>query len=302
MNTIKNLNLNQYQTARENALKAIETRIGDKPNRDAFKRESAPVWELMDGFLIIVFIAAFAVSTLHIFDFSRIQALAAFEHSAYTDSPVGIGFSSWFYAAVHQVAMVLLAEFSMLTFFTYWGLERKRATKRGAKGIVSFIGGFQGAVSLLLGSMAFAFVFYVNLTSGVFILMAITPPAVLLGVGFRLERVAIELLTRKRDMQVRYETALTTWELASKDPEQHPDFRAIFRQSIFERLTALKSNKWLLDANMRTQQIAVAREMRRENTFAEAYEGDLNFEYTNGHDSTQPGDYVEVVTAQDAGF
>ena len=118
MNDIQSLNITQYQKAREIALDAITNRIGEKPTRDDFKRETSPVWELMDGFLIVVFIAAFCVSTLHIFDFSRIQALAAFEHSGYSDAPVGIGFSSWFYAAVHQLGMVLLAEFSMLAFFT----------------------------------------------------------------------------------------------------------------------------------------------------------------------------------------
>lgn len=272
---VKRLNMLQYEECKAKALEQVHKKIGDKPSRANFAREHGEILEPLDYVLIVVFVAAFVVSTLHIWDFSRVQAAGAY--TKIQDIGLQIGgliVGGDVYSALHQLGFMLLAESAMLVFFTRWTLHRNRANLGGLEGMARLVtwlwGDFQGAVSLILGAAAFLFVLHVNLQSGLFPLMAILPPAVLLGVGFRLESITAEVLERKAEIDQRYTEALESWEAAQDDPTQHTDYQRLVRTAIFEKLASLKANDFLRDAPPALKQYAVYREMQRETVFNQA--------------------------------
>lgn len=251
LNNLKALAPHQYEKCKESALKRVQSRIGDKPTRTAFRREYAPIWEMMDMPLMVIFIAAFVISSLHIFDHMSVQAEASYLAS---EATAGARANSDDFVLAHQWAYVLLAEFSMLSFFTAWKVKHDlRGWRRWTHPL------------FLLALLVAAFVLYVNVSSDVGILEGIIPPLVTIGIGFRLEAIASELITRRSEIDQRYTEALATWEQSQADPTKHTDYLGILRSEIWHYLTTkLTSNKAFAEAPPKFRWLAVEREIRRE--------------------------------------
>ncbi|MDX2159933.1 MAG: hypothetical protein SF162_01280 [bacterium] len=251
--SIKQLTTDQYEQAREKAIERVKSRIGERPRRDDFKREIGSVFTALDYLAIVVFVAALAISSAHII--THMGALASGSYSE--EGSAGIVLSISAYTIAHQVAMIFLAEASMLLFMVLHGMTASARAQRN-KWIR------WASVPLVLAGIAAVFVFVANWQSGIGLLESLMPPLFTVGIGFRLETLIVETLKRHEQIDQRYLAALDTFERASDDPTNHPHFVAFFRQAIWEKLMGLASNKDWKDAPAGVKAAAVHREMERD--------------------------------------
>jgi hypothetical protein len=249
---LKALSPEQYEKCKLATLKRVQGRSGDKPQRNDFRREYGRVWELMDVPLLLVFLAAFLVSSLHIADHMSASAATSFESM---NSSAGLHLNLHDFVTAHQVAYVLLAEFAMLSFFTAWQIRSKHMT--------SWLKWLHPL--LIMALTAALFVLLVNISSGVGWLEGIMPPLFTIGIGFRLEAIASEFIARRSEIDHKYSSALASWEVVQDDPTQHPDYLPILRAEIWHYLTVkLSSNRTFADAPRAFRWQAVEREIQRE--------------------------------------
>lgn len=253
MLSIKPLNSDQYEQAREKAIERVKARIGQRPKRDDFKRELGSVFTALDYLAIVVFVAALIISSAHIITHMGLLA----SHSYSPEANAGIVLNLTTYTVAHQIAMIFLAEASMLLFMVLHGMTNGQRTTR-AKSWRWF------SIPLLLAGIAGVFVFVANWQSGIGLLESLMPPVFTIGIGFRLESLIVETLKRRAEIDMRYLKALDLYEHASDDPTQHPDFVPFFRQAIWEKLIALPTNKEWRDAPAGVKAAAVHREMERD--------------------------------------
>ncbi|MDX2161159.1 MAG: hypothetical protein SF162_07540 [bacterium] len=250
---LKQLTFDQYEQARAAAVERVKARIGAKPMRDQFKRELGSIWTPLDTLAMIVFAAAFAISSAHII--THMGKLAASSYRA--DYVGGIIFSAEMYILFHQVGMIFLAEASMILFMVLHGISSADRIGRAAWAR-------QASMPLALAIVAAVFVFLANVQSGIGILESIMPPIFTVGIGLRLERLIVDLIERRRQIDQKYLGAMDIYESASADPERHPDFERVLRQSVWEKLISLPSNKAYRDAPAAFKAAAVRRETERD--------------------------------------
>ncbi len=250
---IKQLSFDQYEEARGRAVERVKARIGTKPTRDQFKRELGSIWTPLDSLAMIVFAAAFFVSSAHIVTHMGALAGSTFEQTY----SAGIIFSEEMYTLFHQVGMIFLAEASMILFMVLHGITRAERTGRAA-----WVRWF--SVPLVLAVIAAVFVFLANVQSGIGVLESIMPPVFTVGIGLRLERLIVDLIERRRQIDHKYVEAIELYEHASADPETHPAFARVLKQTIWEKLISLPSNKPYKDAPPAFKAAAVRRELERD--------------------------------------
>jgi hypothetical protein len=256
LENLKPLSGTQYDRAKQSAISRIQKRIGEKPTLEQFRREYTSIFNVLDVPYLIIFIAALLVSALHIFDYVSVAAGTHYSHVEYV---TGIRIGHWEYVAIQQVAFLLLAEFSMITFFTVW---RVRTAQDDADGRQKF-----GYLSFWLALISALFVIVVNVFGGGAVnVSAIIPPLMTIGIGLRLEEILSELYLRRKEISEKYTSALSEWETAQKDPKQHPDYLPLLYQEIWDYLVKkLTSNSEFQDAPRRFKFAAVERELSREN-------------------------------------
>lgn len=271
---LKPLTNDQYEECRSKALERVAKRIGDKPARKTFYRELGPVATPLDWLALVVFIAALAISSMHIVQFMSKQAAASY-HAV--DVGYGILISPDLWAAGHQIGAILLAESAALLFMTVHAMGNKRANRKGLGRWVS--------VWLVLALIAAVFVFVANLDSGVNILVSVMPPIFTLGIAVRLESIIVEILRRRDEVNARYQQALTDYEAGSADPTKHSAYLPLLRQEIWSRLMTLRPNKDFQDAPKGFKIAAIMRETERETwTADDAIQPVTVFSVsTNGH-------------------
>lgn len=239
---LKPLTTDQYDKCREAALERVQSRIGSKPQRKDFERELGALWGVLDILALIVFVAAFIISSLHIQDY----VLAAVTGKGDTT-----------YTFINQWGYIALAESSMVLFMVLHGLTAKQ--RRGREWYLRPL-----SIHLMLAVVAGVFIFTANLSSGIGILLSIMPPLFTTGIAFNMERLIIASITRRNEVDMRYLASLKDFEAASKDPEQHSLFPSFFKQELWSKLISLKPNAGFKDAPAGFKAAAVSREMERD--------------------------------------
>jgi hypothetical protein len=245
LSDMKQLTSNQYDDARNKALARVQERIGQKPTRKQFKREFAPLSNVLDIFAVIIFGAAFAVSSEHIAH--HIDTLV----TAAASGTIGL----------HQVGYILMAEFSMLLFLVMFGIATD----------------WRRWVFLALALIALLFLFNANLQSNIGALESVLPPLFTVGIGFRLEYLIVEQLRRRTAIDDKFQAALNVWEAATQDATKHPEFMPLLRTEIWNAL--VMKNKAFADSPIVFRRAAVARELERESWAKD----DTPVAYVNGH-------------------
>ncbi|HSS99912.1 MAG TPA: hypothetical protein VLK33_22915 [Terriglobales bacterium] len=251
LNDLKPLTLDQYDQCRTRALERVQKRIGDKPTREQFTRELGALWTILDIIALVVFLPALAVSSIHII--AHMGHLAESSYQATVQAGAGTILSRDLYVAVHQWALIPLAEGSMILFLVMFGM--------GA--------GWRRWVSFALALLAGVFVLVANWQSGIGVLESLLAPAFTIGIGLKLEHLIVQTIARRQQVDTNYLEALSIYEAATVDPAQHPDFQPMFRQALWEKLSSLKANEDFRDAPTGFKHQAVKRELGRE---AWAYE------------------------------
>lgn len=263
LSVLKGLSLNQYDDAKATTVERVKKLIGEKPTKESMKREQASLLTPLDALALVVFIAAFMVSSVHIF--GHMSELATQTYKVQADQ-LGIIPLGQVYAVIHQLGFILLAEASMLLFMVTWRMQTKEIIgyywriipKKGL------------SVYLLLSLVAMIFVLASNLSSGLTLLEALMPPVFTIGLGLHVEGLITEMLVRRKDLAKRLAEALDIWENATDDPTTHPKYRQLLMREIWDRIVKLRENRELADAPARLKLSAVHREMERDGWTEEA--------------------------------
>jgi hypothetical protein len=240
---LKPLTTIQYEQCREKALERVKSRIGERPQRATFRRELGPLWTILDAIALLVFIAALAVSSVHIV--THMGSLAS--QAAPEGGDTGL------FVFIHQAAFIALAEGSMILFLVMFGISRE---------------GWRRWVYLALALLAAVFVLVANVQSGIGLLESLMPPLFTIGIGLKLENLIMQALRRRKDIDERYLTALGVWESATADSTQHPDYANFFKKEVWDAL--LKKNAAYSEAPNGFKAMAVRREMERDTWTVEA--------------------------------
>lgn len=248
---LKPLTTEQYDRCREAALRRVQARIGSRPQRQHFEREYARLWSVLDILALIIFIAALAVSSLHILTWSGREAGRVFDETGVT----GWAVDALTFGRIHQLGLIAMSEASILLFTVMFRLTRNRVRW----------------ILLALAIGAVVFVFSANLASGIAPFVALLVPAFTVGISIRLEWLLVEGLKRRREVDEKYRAALAQYETASQDATQHPHYAAILRQELWQKIASLKVNQVYVDAPPALKLEAVNRELQRE---LWAYEGE----------------------------
>ena len=222
LQAIRPLTAQQREAARQAAIGLIKQRNGDRPTRAQFMREHGRAWDVLDLLAVIIFLAALAVSSVHIF-----------QHMAHIVGPVelvagGIEISSGAWVALHQIGYLALSESTMILF-----IVMARTTR------VKWLMGVFYALSMLSA----AFVVVANLSSGIGLFESLLPPLFTIGIGFRLEHIIAQGLKRRRDVDIKYMQAMMHWEHAANDPTQHDDYARAYRNALLEALIDAQSGR-----------------------------------------------------------
>lgn len=249
---LKGLNTDQYDQARAKALERTKARIGDKPRRADFERELGRLWTALDLIALVVFAAALLVSSVHII--AHMGTLAADSYQNVTQAGTVIGRD--LYVAIHQWALIPLAEGSMILFLVLFGMTRNNWRKW---------------VYFVLALAAVTFIIVANWQSGIGVLESLLAPVFTVGIGLKLEHLIVQGIKRRDTVTGRYLDALHVFENASQDATKHPDYLPILKQELWARLAGLQSNRDYRDAPPPFKAAAVYREMQRDTW---AYEGE----------------------------
>ena len=251
---LKPLTTSQFDVCKAKSVDRVQKRIGERPTRKKFEREHGRNWTILDILAVIIFIAALAVSSVHIIEhMGKVTATVDFGFSGFEDSS-GIVISPADSSIIHQVTYVLLAESAMLLFLTMWALQRRKQ-----KGIGKFV-----SISLILAIIAAVFVVIANWQSGIGLLESAMPPLFTIGIGFHLEGLIVQGLERRTEVDERYTEAMNIYEAAMQDPTTHPDYLPILKQEIWQKLISLKANQQFIEAPPQFKHAAVEREMDRD--------------------------------------
>lgn len=90
------------------------------------------------------------------------------------------------------------------------------------------------------------------------------PAIFTIGISLNLESVVVEMLDRRASVNQKYQIAISTWEKATDDPTQYPNYKQLLIREIWEKLSKLKDNNELIDVSIRHKILAVSRELQRD--------------------------------------
>lgn len=273
---LKELTYTEYETAKSKARKSVIRLIGEKPTREKFKKDMGSIFGPMDIFSLIVFLAAFLVSSFHIMEIMGEMANDIYSFGVITEvvngEEITRGHEGGFYIdrhtyiLAHQLGYLVLAEASMLLFMVMWRLEtidKDRSFKLSIFGwslsipLKKFF-----SVYFLLAFIAMAFIFWANTSSGLELLTSLMPPVFTIGIGLNIEKLVTTWMIRKEKISQLFEKAYSHWEKYNDNPEEHPEFNRLFSLSIWDLLQ--RKNKWAQDAKGYQKIAAVHREMERD--------------------------------------
>lgn len=247
LSDLKQLTIKQYDECRESALVRVGKRIGNKPTREQFQRELGRLWSELDIIALVVFIAALVVSSIHII--SHMGHLADSSYLTSAQASAGLIISRDLFVISHQIALIFLAEGSMILFLVMFGMSDKD---------------WRRIVYLVLALLAGVFVLVANWQSGIGPLESLLAPAFTIGIGLKLEHLIVQVIQRKEEVDSRYLAAMAVYEAATQDPATHPDFKKLLWTEIWQKLVSLKANADFADAPVGFKQAAVKRELQKD--------------------------------------
>lgn len=269
LKTLKGLTLTQYDDAKATTFGRVQKLIGQKPTRKSLQREQASLFTPLDFLAIIVFLAAFWVSSVHII--THMGKLATSTYSETTE-PLGFVVDGQTYAVAHQMSFIFLAEASMLLFMVTWRMQTRDHTGTlklpliGQTKIPTKI----FSVYLILSLIAMSFVLVANLASGLTVLEALMPPMFTIGLGFHVEHIIVQWLDRRTLLDKRFIEKMDIWEKSSEDPTTHPKYRELLMREVWDKIARVRDNKELADAPAQLKLVAVHRELERDQWTSEA--------------------------------
>lgn len=246
---------NQILSAEEKASALTIKSAGAKPILD--EQEPSLLSSAMKNKLVsIIFIAALIISTFDIFKTVGFYMAQKQELAFY----IGVGINPQFEAVVQQFAIVLLAEFAVITFLVEWRKWVKRNEWVGKRGFVmSFVHVYFG-----LSMLAVSLVYWANWMAGFHPLVAVIVPSITLGVGWLTEEDLSDAILKYEGVKTTFETKLFDWTELTKEPKKHKDYEQNLVRVIWAELKRKNTKRNVeIDVPNSYKGAAVAREFQK---------------------------------------
>lgn len=236
LSNTKKLSNDQYDKARELARERVRNN-NPEPRKSDFEEEHDRVWRVEDLPIMILFVALFFLSGVHVF-----QTIGEIAVSVYASTPVhaGIYLRNSAFIIAHQVGFTMLAEFSMLGFMILMGLKPAYTNSHG-----QYIDplGYKRKIFIVLVIASMAFTVWANVESGLPVPIAVLIPAITIGVGFYIEQKIVDVTLRRRRVLREFRKAASLFKEVQVNPESDPEWKKIFYNEVYQRLMSLKANK-----------------------------------------------------------
>lgn len=221
IDNLRPLTQEQRQTARQAAQQAVIRSIGSRPARDQFAHHAVSnypptVTRLISLLCIILLLAAFTPSAIRLYVIGS-QTFGQSVSNAVAMTAVGL-------------ATVLSAEIGQVVFSL----------------ALATLGTSQSSRRLLLASMALSTI--LALTGNIQIslpghtdspfawLESITPPILVLSTAYVLKEQLLESIERRHANERAFQAALTDWQVATVNPEAHPQWSQFYANALRDAL------------------------------------------------------------------
>jgi len=268
--TVKPLTQNEYENSKVKAERVILKRIGDRPTKDEFKREnktsSLPVLVL----ITIVFLSVYVFSVIEQWRFMGYESSRLLE--ADSASYLGIPLNKSIVAWIFQITVSTMTEFAMILFMVQWRLQTKNRGKvqftkgKALNGLLNWLTQFFNTY-FLLAILSMMIVLYINITSGMFILIGVAVPLFTIGLGLGIEEYISEYIIEQDRIYSDYTTEYNLWGEVSKDPTKHPSWKSVLYQSIWDSIVQKNkrySGVFEMDVAGNWKALAVEKELERD--------------------------------------
>ncbi len=207
--SIRPLTQEQRQTARQAAHKAVIRAVGVKPNREQFSyttisKHPPAITRMISGLCLVMLLAAFTPSAIRLYVIgSRTFGQAVSSSVAMT----AVGLATILSAEVGQVVFSL----ALATLGTSKSSRWLLYTSMAISTILSLVGNIQISLPRHTNS-PFAW------------LEAIAPPVLELSTAYVLKEQVLESIERRHADEREFQVALTDWQAAISNPEDHPQW------------------------------------------------------------------------------
>jgi hypothetical protein len=297
LDDMKRLTLNDYDKIKDKVLERVGAlivepvrktkddavkKLGEKPKLEDYHRSFKSGDETLTYLAAVVFVAAFLVSLMHIWQFMGTVASSTYHR---VDGIANVPL--WLWTTGHMVLFVFMAEASMILFEVQHKIQNY---ENDDDDNVSIFRVLSGSATL--------FIFIANLSSvnysasdiGQWIVLvfsvfiAFLPAAFTFGIGRYLERKIVAYRIRVQDAQRQYYRAIDEYdrhmkremddyeytysqafeiyETSASTPESHPEYGKLFANALWDAIA--KKNPAYADADARLRIAAVKREMFRD--------------------------------------
>lgn len=259
------LNSRQFDNVKVKVKESLLKNLGPQPDRKSVTRDMGPLLRPDDWLALIIFVAAFAVSAIHIM--SLVGGVTSNLNVSVNSNTLQI--SSLAFNVTHQLSFILLAEFSMILFMVRWRLStRRRHEIYTVEGVLVMSVGQRVvdylSIDLVLAILAVGFTLYANLESKLPLIESILPPLFTIGIGFHLEHVFVEMLHRNEVFGKMLSDKITSWELAVNNVMNSAEYKKLLIRSLWDGIISIPSNAWAMDYPPEFKWAAVNREFDKE--------------------------------------
>lgn len=227
---IASLKTEQFENLVDTARRFIlERRLSVEPTRKQFMQERATVITFMDWLMFLLLFVLFIFSVMHIFSWSRIEAINSYKTMHDTLSvALGVIIPEDIYVKLHQFTVLGVSELGMLVL-SMFHLYRLKFEKKEIYGtfVHRLTGYFNRYVFFGLAGACGFVVLSANLHSGFSPFVSLLIPALTIALSERFAQLFAQIYTTKQEADFEYKTAINTYRRLKAYPEDHKDFNKI---------------------------------------------------------------------------
>ncbi|MBN1563577.1 MAG: hypothetical protein JXA10_07055 [Anaerolineae bacterium] len=255
--SIRPLTQEQRQAARKAAHDAVIRAIGTKPTREQFtyttiSKYPPAITRLISGLCLVLLLAAFTPSAIRLYVIGSQTFGQAVNNSI---AKTAVGLATVLSAEVGQIVFSL----ALATLGTSPSTRRMLYGSMAITTTLSLVGNIQIS---LAGHTDSPFAW----------LEAIAPPVLVLSTAYVLKEQVLETIERRHANEYAFQAALTDWQTATANPEDHPQWSQFYANALRDALRKANNRRKETLSQMTQDDwcIAVTREVKADFWFATA--------------------------------
>jgi hypothetical protein len=233
---IRPLTMDQYQDRVTEAIEGVYRVIGARPTREAFERERKRLFGGVEYLMLALLVILFIFSILHVFYWTRQQAINSYQTLLGESDGAGIVASESLYVILHQISVLGVTELGMIALSIYhiyrtqfYMSEEDRVIKRDRLLPLRFV---QRYFFLILAALCGVVILGANLSSGFDSLVSFLVPILTISLSEVFARLFAQRYTETREIDQQYMDALNIYQTYSNEPTKHPSYSQMLSKYI----------------------------------------------------------------------